>query len=181
METSVAGRAVVIGFLTLGGALALLAFIGRPYVMPRNEALRGPAVLAVLPFDNPSGDAELELQLQRLHAELISSLQEVEPDGMDVLPRSSTLSYRASTKSTGQIVRELSLDFLVAGEFRPTSENAQAGLTVGLLRAVNGDLMWSKTYLPDQQDLLVMEVGRVVAEAVRRRREGVEPPGPREF
>jgi hypothetical protein len=91
---------------------ALVAF----WVVPRPGPTRPSGrrlTLAVLPFDNLSGDADQEYVSDGLTEEMITQLGRLEPDRLRVLARSSTWKYKR------------------AEGHRPTPPGARSGLRSG--------------------------------------------------
>jgi len=62
-------------------------------------------MLAVLPFENLSSDPEQEYFSDGLTEETISYLGQITPERMGVIARTSTLAYKRTSKSIGQIGR----------------------------------------------------------------------------
>ena len=78
----------------------------------------GRILLAVLPFDNYTGDPDLDYFVGGLTEEVISQLGRLNPDRLGVIARTSTESYKAAAKPIGLMGEELGVDYAVEGSFR---------------------------------------------------------------
>ena len=128
-----------------------------------------PATLAVLPFENLSGDPEREYVGEGLVEETIASLGQIDPDRLSVVARSSTRAYRRTTKSAAQIGRELKADYLVEGSIR--AENGRLRVTVTLIRVGDQLQIWSHSYDREPTSMLGLqqELSTAIAEQVQLR------------
>jgi TolB-like protein len=64
-------------------------------------------MLAVLPFENLSGDQEQEYFSDGLTEEMITQLARLNPERLGVIARTSSLRYKKTTKGISEIAREL--------------------------------------------------------------------------
>ena len=87
-------------------------------------------MLAVLPFENLSGDPEREYLADGLADETIASLGQIDPDHVSVIGRTSTTAYKRTTKSLARdrsgAGRRLSLGKLHSGRGRAPANHIQA-------------------------------------------------------
>jgi TolB-like protein/DNA-binding winged helix-turn-helix (wHTH) protein/Tfp pilus assembly protein PilF len=120
--------------------------------------------LAVLPFDNLSGDADQEYLSDGLTEEMITQLGRLEPDRLRVLARSSTWKYKRADRDIGQLRRELGTDYVLEGSLRRAGEHVR--VTVHLVQVDDQSQVWSETYDRDFRDVLILQ--SAVAEAVAR-------------
>ena len=90
-------------------------------------------VLAVLPFENASGDAEEESLCDGITQEVITQLGRSDPRRLGVAARNKILSYRRSAKAASQIGKELGADFLMEGNLR--RDGLHVRVTAELIRA----------------------------------------------
>jgi len=81
--------------------------------------------LAVLPFDNLSGDADQEYLSDGLTEEMITQLGRLEPDRLRVLARSSTWKYKGADRDIGRLRRELGVDYVLEGSLRRAGERVR--------------------------------------------------------
>jgi TolB-like protein/DNA-binding winged helix-turn-helix (wHTH) protein/Flp pilus assembly protein TadD len=118
--------------------------------------------LAVLPFDNLSGDADQEYLSDGLTEEMITQLARLEPDRLRVLARSSTWKYKRAERDIGQLRRELGADYVLEGSLRRGGERVR--VTAQLIQADDQSHVWAETYERDFRDVLIVQ--SEVAEAV---------------
>src|SRR5207253_4379141 len=81
--------------------------------------------LAVLPFDNLSGDADQEYLSDGLTEEMITQLGRLEPDRLRVLARSSTWKYKQADRDIGELRRVLGADYVLEGSLRRAGDRVR--------------------------------------------------------
>ncbi len=122
----------------------------------------GPARLAVLPFDNLSGDPNQAYVADGLTEETIAALARSDPERLGVIARTSSQSYRSSGKTAADIGRELRADYLLEGSVRTDGERLR--VVAQLIRIDDETHVWTQTYDRRADDLLAVQ--RDLAEAV---------------
>jgi TolB-like protein/DNA-binding winged helix-turn-helix (wHTH) protein/Tfp pilus assembly protein PilF len=142
-------------------AAALVAGVG-VWLWPRAPAEPARATVAVLPFENLSGDAALEYLADGLAEETIASFGQIDPDRLSVIGRTSTLAYKRTRKSLAEIGRELGVDYLMEGSIR--SEGTGLRITSRLVRVRDQTQVWSESY--DPQPTSVLELQRKISTAI---------------
>jgi TolB-like protein len=101
-------RVVVIAGV-LGAAALVTYWVGaRPG--PRTRPGQG-LTLAVLPFDNLSGEEDQEYLSDGLTEEMITQLARREPDRLRVTARSSTWKYKRADRDIPRLRQELGADY----------------------------------------------------------------------
>ena len=125
--------------------------------------------LAVLPFDNLSGDPDAEYLASGLGEELIVALGQIDPEHIHMIGRTSIMSYKHSTKSRGEIGRELAADYLVESAVR--AEHGRVRITAGLVRVHDQRQVWSDSYDREPTSILTLqqELSSAIAAQVRLR------------
>ncbi len=104
-------------------------------------ALRGPT-LAVLPFDNLSGDPNQEFFADGISDELITALSQF--DELRILARNSTFAYRKKAVDIRELGRKLQAQYVIEGSFRRVAD--QISVTAQLIDTGTGDHVWAQTY-----------------------------------
>ena len=124
-------------------------------------------MLAVLPFENLTGDANMEYFSDGLTEETIATLGRVSPAEMGVIARTSSMAYKRTTKSVRQIGGELRVDYVVESSVRADADRLR--VTVQLIRVDDQTHLWAETYERTANRLLSIqdELGRAIAEKVR--------------
>ena len=109
--------------------------------------------IAVLPFDNLSGDPAQEYFSDGITESVILNLS-VFP-GLNVKSRNSSFAFKQQIKSLGEISRELGVDYIVEGSIRKTDERVR--VTVQLVEASSGNQIWGKRYDAELESLFDLE------------------------
>jgi adenylate cyclase len=102
---------------------------------------RGPT-LAVLPFDNLSGDPDQELYSDGISEELITVLSRF--DQLRVLARNTTFAYKKKAMEMQEPGRQLGAQYLIEGSFRRVAD--QISVTAQLIDARTGTHVWAQTF-----------------------------------
>ena len=124
------------------------------------------AMLAVLPFENLSGDPSQEYFSDGLTEETITEFGRLSPARLGVIARSSTARYKNAHTDVRAIGRELGVDYIVEGSVRRDGERMR--VSAHLVRARDGTQVWADAYDRTVNDVLAMqaELARGVAAAV---------------
>ncbi len=151
--------------------LAVLLFglnVGRV----RERALGRPAVppiksIAVLPFDNLTGDPAQEYLVDGMTDELTTRLAQI--TSWKVISRTSAMQYKGVKKPLPQIARDLSVDAVVEGSVARSGRRIR--VTAQLLQATTDRHLWADSYERDLGDILALqgEVARDITDRVRIR------------
>jgi TolB-like protein/DNA-binding winged helix-turn-helix (wHTH) protein/Tfp pilus assembly protein PilF len=160
---SSASRVVAIAGVLGVAALAAYWMGARPG--PRTQPVRR-VTLAVLPFDNLSGEADQEYLSDGLTEEMITQLARLAPDRLRVTARSSTWKYKRADRDIARIREELGADYVLEGSLRRAG--ARVRVTAQLVQVVDQSHIWAETYDRELRDVLVLEseVARAVARAI---------------
>ena len=101
-------------------------------------------MLAVLPFQNLSGDPEQDYFSDGLTEETIMRLGQMSPRQMGVIARTSSMAYKQTDKLVTQIGRELGVDYVLEGSVR--RDGAQVRITAQLIRVQDQIHLWAEKY-----------------------------------
>jgi len=112
-------------------------------------------VLAVLPFDNLSRDADQEFFSEGLTEEMIAQVGKLNRDRLKVVARSSVAKYKGSTLAAREIGKELNADYLVQGSVRRWSGRVR--ITVQLIQARDQIDVWTESYDRELKDVLAVQ------------------------
>ena len=121
-------------------------------------------MLAVLPFDNLTGDPEQEYMRDGMTEELIAQLGGMDPSRLGVIARQSSMQFKKTTKRAAQIGSDLGVSHLLAGSLRRTESRIR--IAVQLIDTESESQLWAEQYKRDAMDLLALQ--REVAEAITR-------------
>src|SRR4030095_9343308 len=111
--------------------------------------------LAVLPFENLSGDPEADYLASGLAEEVTVALGQIDPGHVHVVGRTSITNYKRPTKSRAEIGRELSADYLVESAVR--AERGRVRITASLVRVRDQMQVWSDSYDREPSSILSLQ------------------------
>jgi TolB-like protein len=123
-------------------------------------------VLAVLPFENLQPNIDQDYVADGLTEEVIAALGRIDPDRLSVISRTSSMVYRRTHKTIGEIGRELAVDYILEGSIRAATGRFR--ITAKLSRVHDQMQVWTETYDRESQDLLGLQVelGRAIAQQI---------------
>ena len=131
------------------------------------EAERSRVMVAVLPFENLSGDPGQDYFSDGLSEETIMRLGQMSPRQMGVIARTSSMAYKQTDKSVAQIGRELGVDFVLEGSVR--RDGAHVRITAQLIRVQDQTHLWAENYDRQLPGFLEIhgEIGAAIADQVK--------------
>lgn len=128
---------------------------------------RPPVMMAILPFENLSGDPSQEYFSDGLTEETIMRLGKLAPGHLGVIARTSSMAYKRTTKSVRQIGDELGVDYVIEGSVR--RDSGRIRVTAQLIRISDQIHLWAENFDRPPQSILDIhgEVGAAIASQVR--------------
>jgi adenylate cyclase len=124
----------------------------KPLVEEQLELPDKPSI-AVLSFDNMSGDPSQEYFSDGLTEQIISGLCKV--SNLFVIARNSSFAYKGKAVSTKQIALELGVRYILEGSVQRAGDRVR--ITAQLIDATTDYHMWSKTYDRDMKDIFALQ------------------------
>lgn len=123
-------------------------------------------VLAVLPFDNLSGDGGEDYLGDGLTDELITQLGEAHPEALGVVSRSSIKGYRNTGKPVAEVGRELGADYIVEGSVRRSADRVR--ICAQLVDARHQTHLWAAPFDRILGDVLSLqcEVAQAITDEI---------------
>jgi TolB-like protein/Flp pilus assembly protein TadD len=118
---------------------------------PSHSPVEKPTI-AVLPFDNPEGDAAQRLFSDGLSEEIINGLSRF--SSLTVIARHSSFRFRDAA-DVGAAAQQLGVRYLVTGNLRRSGERLR--LSVQLVEAGTGRQLWSGRFDRDITGLFAMQ------------------------
>jgi len=109
--------------------------------------------IAVLAFDNMSGDPEQEYFSDGISENIISTLSRT--DQLFVIARNSTFTYKGKPVKVKQVAEELGVRYVVEGSVQK-SEN-QVRITAQLIDATTGHHLWAERYDRNLKDIFGLQ------------------------
>jgi TolB-like protein/DNA-binding winged helix-turn-helix (wHTH) protein len=140
----VGGRRPLLVLLVGAACVVLIAALAgyfqwfRP--RPRPETSGARLMLAVLPFENLTGDAGQDYFSDGLTEEMITRLGNLDPHHLGVIARTSVMHYKNSPEKLDQIGRELGVQYVLEGSIRRDSEKVR--ITAQLIEAKDQTHLW---------------------------------------
>jgi len=164
-------RLLSTSFLLIGacliGAMFVGAYFGLRHFWPPGTFQGGRTMLAVLPFENLTGDPNQDYFSDGLTEEMITQLGRLDPRQLGVIARTSAMSYKHSTKAVDQIGRELGVNYILEGSAR--REGGRLRVTAQLIQVRDQSHVWAAEYDREMQSVLQVqsEVANAIGKEVR--------------
>ncbi|MDB4871675.1 MAG: transcriptional activator protein [Gemmatimonadales bacterium] len=130
--------------------------IGSAVALKNERAADAPRTirsLAVLPFEDFSGDSTGQSFAEGMHDALITELARY-PE-LSVISRTSVMRYRPTRKSLPEIARELKVDGVVEGAI--VRDAGRLRMSARLVQAASDHEIWAEHYERDLRDVLVLQ------------------------
>jgi adenylate cyclase len=145
-----------------------VAWLVTTRIEPVSDLDRGalnPNSIAVLPFDNISGDPEQEYFASGMQAAMIGGLSRIR--GLRVTSKTSTLRYRNSGDSLPEIGQQLRVAKIIEGSIYRF--NNRVRLQIQLLDAAKDEHIWSATFEDEIEDIVLLQgkVAQAIANQTR--------------
>jgi TolB-like protein/Flp pilus assembly protein TadD len=154
-----AGIAIII----LGG------FFGYRYFNTSSQQIES---IAVMPFVNESGNADVEYLSDGMTETLIKSLSQI-PD-LNVRPRSSVFRYKGKDTDLQQIGKDLNVQAVING--RVNQRGDQLMLSLELVDVAKDRVLWTEQYQRNQTDIVSLqsEIAKDISNKLSPRLSGAE-------
>jgi TolB-like protein/tetratricopeptide (TPR) repeat protein len=123
-----------------------------------------PNSIAVLPFENLSGDPEQAYFVAGMQDALISGLSRI--SALKVTSKTSTMRYRDTIESLPRIAMQLGVAKLIEGSIFRVDDRVR--ITVKLMDARLDEHIWSETFEKEVKDVMLLqnEVAQAIAQKV---------------
>ncbi len=147
-------------------AVALIAagYFARERIAPRAHPPAGRVMLAVLPFENLSGDPQQEYFSDGLTEEMTTELGRLQPERLGVIARTSAMEYKKKGGDIRRIAGELGVDYVLEGSVRREGERVR--ISAQLIAARDQTHLWAESYDRDRAGILSLQ--REVALGIAR-------------
>ena len=109
--------------------------------------------IAVLPFNNMSGDPEQEYFADGMTEDLITDLAKI--SGLLVIARNSTFAYKGQSPDVREVARELGVRYVVEGSVRKAGGRIR--INAQLIDAETGIHLWAERYDRDATDVFDLQ------------------------
>ena len=162
-------RGIATGLIVL-----FLALIGVGYWLFGNRVPPAKQVesIAVMPFVNESGSADVEYLSDGMTETLISSLSQL--PNLSVKARSTVFRYKGKTTEAKTIGKELNVQAILNG--RVVQRGDQLTLSLELVDAITENVIWIQQYSRKQTDLVTLqsEIARDVSSKLKTKLSGAD-------
>lgn len=109
--------------------------------------------IAVLPFENMSGDPKQEFLSDGITETIIAALSKV--PNLFVIARNSTFTYKGKPVKVKQVSEELGVRYVLEGSFQRSGDRIR--ITAQLIDAVTGRHIWAERYDRDLTDIFTLQ------------------------
>jgi len=133
----------------------------------RHEVSHGQLRLAVLPFQNLTGDASQEYFSDGFTEEMIAQLGSLDPQHLAVIARTSVMYYKGTRTPLDQIARQLGVQYVLEGSVRRDPNNIR--ITAQLIQTKDQTHVWANEYDHEPRDLLAVqsEIAKEIANEIQ--------------
>ncbi len=126
-----------------GAALADQA----PLALPEKPSI------AILPFDNMSGDPEQEFFADGMAEDIITGLSRFR--SLFVIARNSSFGYKGKSPDVREVARELGVLYILEGSIRRAG--ARIRVSAQLIDGVTGNHLWAERYDRELEDIFTVQ------------------------
>jgi adenylate cyclase len=125
----------------------------------------GAPAMAVLPFDNLSGDPEQEYFADGIAEDLITRLSALRAN--PIIARNSSFTYKGKAVDVKQVSRELGVRYVVEGSVRKAGNRVR--ISAQLIDATTGAHIWAERYDRELVDIFAVqdEITEAIAGSMR--------------
>ena len=135
-----------------------------PAATPRPLPLPDKPSIAVLPFDNLSGDPEQQYFSDGIAEDIITDLSKV--SGLFVIARNSAFTYRGRAVNVQEVSRALGVRYVLEGSVRKAGNRVR--IVTQLIDGATAGHLWAERYDRDLTDIFAVqdEVTREIVSAL---------------
>jgi TolB-like protein/Tfp pilus assembly protein PilF len=164
--------------VVIGGLVSIGLFLLGRYTAqtPRQNEEAGGVIsaksIAVLPFDNLSGDPDNAYFTEGVQDEILTRLAKVAD--LKVIARTSTQKFKSAPENLPEIAKQLGVLNILEGSVQKV--NDQVRVNVQLINALTSAHLWADTYDRRSTDIFAVEseIAKNVADALQAKLTGAE-------
>jgi TolB-like protein/Tfp pilus assembly protein PilF len=164
--------------VVIGGLVSIGLFLLGRYTAqtPRQNEEAGGVIsaksIAVLPFDNLSGDPDNAYFTEGVQDEILTRLAKVAD--LKVIARTSTQKFKSAPENLPEIAKQLGVLNILEGSVQKA--NDQVRVNVQLINALTAAHVWADTYDRKSTDIFAVEseIAKSVADALQAKLTGAE-------
>jgi TolB-like protein/DNA-binding winged helix-turn-helix (wHTH) protein/Flp pilus assembly protein TadD len=147
--------AVVFGVSSVLIAAALGAYFEWSHSRVSAQPAAAKLMLAVLPFENLTGDAGQDYFSDGLTEEMIAQLGRLEPGRLSVIARTSVMHYKHGQEQLDKIGRELGVQYVLEGSVRRDAEKVR--ISAQLIQMKDQTHLWARQYDRELRHVLALQ------------------------
>ncbi len=160
-------------WLLIAGAVtvALVAILGI-YVRWSGSRAQAKApgarvMLAVLPFQNLTGDSTQDYFSDGLTEEMITQIGNLNPQRLGVIARTSVMRYKNSATPLDQVGHDLGVQYVIEGSVRRDADKVR--VTAQLIQTKDQTHIWARQYDRELKGLLTLqsEIAQEIADEIQ--------------
>src|SRR5262249_27492475 len=125
----------------------------KPAFQPTPFPLPGKASIALLPFQNMSGDPQQEYFPHGLPEDIITQVSRFH--SLFVIARNSSFSYKGKSPDIRQVGRDLGVRYVLEGSIRRSSNRIR--VTAQLIDTLTGNHIWAERYDRVLEDVFAVQ------------------------
>jgi TolB-like protein/DNA-binding winged helix-turn-helix (wHTH) protein/Flp pilus assembly protein TadD len=148
-------------------AAALIGYVQWSRSRHLRQASGDRTMLAVLPFDNLTGDPSQDYFSDGLTEEMIAQLGRLDPQHLGVIARTSVMHYKNTSEQLEQIGHELGVQYVLEGSVRRDSDKVR--ISAQLIQVKDQSHVWARQYDRELNNLLALEgeIAREIAGGIQ--------------
>lgn len=153
--------AILLGILVIAGAWL---FWNR--VEAKRQSSRGRLMLAVLPFENLTGDSSQDYLSEGVTEEMIGRLGNLDAEGLGVIAKTSVMPYKNAKAPVSQVARDLGVQYVLEGSVRRDLNIVR--ISAQLIEVKNQTHLWVRQYDRELKNLFTVqgEIAQDVADQI---------------
>ncbi len=157
----------------IGGVVSIgLFFVGR-YTAPKaKESISAEKSIAVLPFENLSGDPNNAYFTEGIQDEILARLSKI--GELKVISRTSTQKYKSAPDNLREIAHQLGVTHILEGTVQKAAD--QVRVNIQLINATTDAHLWAEIYDRKLTDIFDVEsdIAKTIAETLKAKLTGSE-------
>ncbi|MCM3905203.1 MAG: protein kinase [Pyrinomonadaceae bacterium] len=161
--------------VAVAGLLLVVVSVGMALFVRARNSEAAIESIAVLPFENKSGNADSEYLSDGLAESLIYRLSQL--SNLKVSPRSSVFRYKGQEIDAEKAGKELGVDVVMSGRLIQRGDNLT--ISVDLIDVRNNRTLWGEQFERKMSDLLATqrEIAAAITEKLQLRLSGTDTKG----
>jgi TolB-like protein/lipoprotein NlpI len=158
--------------VVVAGAIAAGLFLFGRYTSSKQSAIAPEKSIAVLPFENLSGNPENAYFTDGIQEEILMRLAKIAD--LKVVSRTSTVRYKRSPDNLREVAKQLGVANVLEGSVQRTADRVH--VNVQLIKAASDAHLWAEAYDRQLTDIFAVEseIAKTIAETLQTKLTGSE-------